>query len=48
MELVGLDTKQDAEKSPFELSGGKKRRAALAGIIAMRVSPYTTVPSSAT
>lgn len=23
MELVGLDTKQDAEKSPFELSGGK-------------------------
>ena len=36
MELVGLDTKQDAEKSPFELSGGKKRRAALAGIIAMR------------
>ena len=32
MELVGLD----AEKSPFELSGGKKRRAALAGIIAMR------------
>lgn len=36
MELVGLDTKLDAEKSPFELSGGKKRRAALAGIIAMR------------
>ena len=25
-----------AEKSPFELSGGEKRRAALAGILAMR------------
>ena len=35
MELVGLEA-EDEEKSPFELSGGKKRRAALAGIIAMR------------
>ncbi len=36
MELVGLDVLQFAQKSPFELSGGEKRRAALAGIIAMR------------
>ena len=35
MELVGLDWAKFAEKSPFELSGGEKRRAALAGIIAM-------------
>lgn len=35
MELVGLDWEEFAEKSPFELSGGEKRRAALAGIIAM-------------
>lgn len=36
MELVGLDPAEFAEKSPFELSGGEKRRAALAGIVAMR------------
>lgn len=36
MELVGLDPAVFSEKSPFELSGGEKRRAALAGIIAMR------------
>lgn len=36
MELVGLDPAVFADKSPFELSGGEKRRAALAGIIAMR------------
>lgn len=36
MRTVGLDPEQFAEKSPFELSGGEKRRAALAGIIAMR------------
>ncbi|NLI53526.1 MAG: energy-coupling factor transporter ATPase [Clostridiales bacterium] len=34
--LVGLDPAEFAEKSPFELSGGEKRRAALAGILAMR------------
>lgn len=34
--LVGLNPSEMAEKSPFELSGGQKRRAALAGIIAMR------------
>lgn len=36
MELVGLDFLTFANKSPFDLSGGEKRRAALAGIIAMR------------
>lgn len=34
--LVGLPPEQFCEKSPFELSGGEKRRAALAGILAMR------------
>lgn len=36
MELVGLPPHKFSQKSPFELSGGEKRRAALAGIIAMR------------
>lgn len=36
MRLVGLDEKAFAELSPFDLSGGEKRRAALAGILAMR------------
>lgn len=35
MHLVGLPSSRFASKSPFELSGGEKRRAALAGIIAM-------------
>ena len=34
--LVGLPPERFAEQSPFELSGGEKRRAALAGILAMR------------
>ena len=34
-ELVGLDRGM-LQKSPFELSGGQKRRAAIAGIIAMK------------
>ena len=33
--LVGLDS-AILEKSPFELSGGQKRRVALAGVLAMR------------
>ncbi len=33
---VGLDEARFAEQSPFDLSGGEKRRAALAGILAMR------------
>ena len=36
MAMVGLSMDAFAEKSPFELSGGEKRRAALAGILAMR------------
>ena len=32
---VGLDPGQVAEKSPFELSGGQKRRVAIAGVLAM-------------
>ncbi|MCQ2492707.1 MAG: energy-coupling factor transporter ATPase [Lachnospiraceae bacterium] len=34
MEMVGLDESY-REKSPFELSGGQKRRVAVAGILAM-------------
>jgi len=34
-EFVGLGA-VDLEKSPFELSGGQKRRAAIAGVMAMR------------
>ncbi len=34
--LVGLPPERFAAQSPFELSGGEKRRAALAGILAMR------------
>lgn len=34
--LVGLDPDRFAEQSPFDLSGGEKRRAALAGMLAMR------------
>lgn len=35
MELVGLPYSEFSERSPFELSGGEKRRAAIAGVIAM-------------
>ena len=35
MEAVGLDYEQFKDKSPFELSGGQKRRVAIAGVIAM-------------
>lgn len=35
LQLVGL-TEKDYEKSPFELSGGQKRRVAIAGVIAMK------------
>lgn len=36
LEMVGLDYNLYAQRSPFELSGGQKRRAALAGVLAMR------------
>ena len=35
LDLVGLD-ESFYDKSPFELSGGQKRRAAIAGILAMK------------
>ncbi|MBZ4666341.1 energy-coupling factor transporter ATPase [Mahella sp.] len=35
MELVGLDYDELKERSPFELSGGQRRRVALAGVLAM-------------
>lgn len=34
--LVGLDFDYVAQKSPFELSGGEKRRVAIAGVVAMK------------
>ena len=36
IELVGLDFDAVRDKSPFDLSGGQKRRVAIAGVIAMR------------
>ncbi len=36
MELVGLDYETLKDRSPFELSGGQKRRVAIAGVIAMK------------
>ena len=36
--LVGLDYDEVCDKSPFELSGGQKRRVAIAGVIAMKPS----------
>ncbi|WFA07627.1 energy-coupling factor transporter ATPase [Tissierella sp. Yu-01] len=36
MEDVGLDFESLKDRSPFELSGGQKRRVAIAGVIAMK------------
>ncbi len=36
LELVGLDFDKVKDKSPFDLSGGEKRRVALAGVLAMK------------
>ncbi len=36
LELTGLDYEEVKDKSPFELSGGQKRRVAIAGVIASR------------
>ena len=36
LEQVGLDPDHFSEQSPFDLSGGEKRRVALAGILAMK------------
>lgn len=35
LQLVGLDYDEVCDASPFELSGGQKRRVAIAGVIAM-------------
>lgn len=36
IEMVGLDYEKFKDRSPFELSGGQKRRVALAGVLAVR------------
>lgn len=36
LELVGLNFNKIKDKSPFDLSGGEKRRVALAGVLAMK------------
>lgn len=36
LEVVGLDYDRFASRSPFDLSGGEKRRVAIAGVIAMQ------------
>ena len=36
IELVGLDSETINDRSPFDLSGGQKRRVAIAGVVAMR------------
>lgn len=36
IELVGLDYEAIKDRSPFELSGGQKRRVAIAGVLAMK------------
>ncbi|MBO4725272.1 MAG: energy-coupling factor transporter ATPase, partial [Firmicutes bacterium] len=36
LRLVGLDISEFGDKSPFELSGGQKRRVAIAGVVAMQ------------
>lgn len=36
MEVVGLNYEEVKERSPFELSGGQRRRVAIAGVLAMK------------
>ncbi|MCQ2547610.1 MAG: energy-coupling factor transporter ATPase [Clostridia bacterium] len=36
IEMVGLDYEDYKDKSPFEISGGQKRRVAIAGVLAMK------------
>ncbi len=36
IELVGLDYEEIKDRSPFDLSGGQKRRVAIAGVVAMK------------
>jgi len=44
--LVGLNYEEIKDRSPFELSGGQKRRVAIAGVIAMKpqISSLTNRP----
>ncbi len=35
LEAVGIDPEEKKDQSPFEMSGGQKRRVAIAGVIAM-------------
>lgn len=35
LEMVGVDYEESKTKSPFDLSGGQKRRVAIAGVLAM-------------
>ncbi|TDT50402.1 energy-coupling factor transporter ATPase [Fonticella tunisiensis] len=35
LEVVGIDIEKYRDKSPFELSGGQRRRVAIAGVLAM-------------
>ncbi|MTI48305.1 energy-coupling factor transporter ATPase [Sporosalibacterium faouarense] len=36
IEMVGLDYNEVKDRSPFELSGGQRRRVAIAGVLAMK------------
>ncbi len=36
LEMVGLEYNEVKDKSPFDLSGGQKRRVAIAGVLAMK------------
>ena len=36
MKIVGLGYEEFKDKSPFEISGGQKRRVAIAGVVAMQ------------
>lgn len=38
LDLVGIDYETFKDRSPFELSGGQKRRVAIAGVLAMKPS----------
>ena len=38
--MVGLDYEKYKDKSPFELSGGQKRRVAIAGVVAMEPKDF--------
>ena len=47
MEMVGLDYETYKDRSPFDLSGGQKRRVAIAGVIAMEPTTLILVEPTA-